>query len=626
MHLRLTKARHIFPIIAVDAIIIAGAFFMALELRFDFELPWNNITHFALAIPVITAAFLAFNAALGIYSGKWKYASFDEIWALFRATVLTSVIAVVFVLVVPRVRQDVPVGVTLSGAVIALLALCALRLFSRLFGESRMRKAQPGGKNVLIVGAGEAGEAIAHAMMRNPNSGYNPVAFVDDNPFKKHLILVGLPVRGDRNDIPELVEKLGVEEIVIAMPSVGGQDLREIIGIIKATGATLKILPAISRFLTTEIDLSLVRELKPEDLLGRHQVEIDLDLVAGYISGKVVLVTGAGGSIGSELCRQLTRFHPAELLLLDNDETSLFNLLIGLSPNGLRFEPIVADIREKQRIRSVFEKYRPAIVFHSAALKHVPMMELHPCEAVKNNVLGTLNVAEAAADFGTERFMMISTDKAVQPTNVMGATKRLSEIVVKKRNETSSTAFGIVRFGNVLGSRGSVVPTFEAQIKNGGPVLVTDPDVTRYFMTISEAAQLVVQAGAFMQGGEVFILDMGEPIRIMELAEKMIGMLGNGRKIDITITGLRPGEKLHEELVYRGEQLQPTRHPKISIVNDDNGVVEEFYGGINALINLARREREDEVMDILQDLISLGNHGVQVEKRAMPDDAQESIA
>ncbi len=626
MHRRSLKARHFFPTIAIDAIIIASAFFIAFELRFDFALPHYNVAHFALAIPVITAVFLVFNALLGIYSGKWKYASFDEIWALFRATVLTAVTVVVFLLVVPQVRDDVPLGVALSGAVVALVALSALRLFSRLFGESRMRKAQSDGGNVLIVGAGEGGEAIAHAMMRNPNSGYNPVAFVDDDPLKRHLVLLGLPVRGDRHDIPALVEKLGIEEIVIAIPSASGPDLREIVGISKATEAKLKILPAISRLLTTEIDLSLVRELKPEDLLGRHPVEIDLDLVAGYISGKVVLVTGAGGSIGSELCRQLARFHPAELLLLDNDETALFNLLIGLSPNGLRFEPIVADIREKQRIRSVFEKYRPAIVFHSAALKHVPMMELHPCEAVKNNVMGTLNVAETAADCGTERFIMISTDKAVQPTNVMGATKRLSEIVVKKRNQTSDTAFGIVRFGNVLGSRGSVVPTFEAQIKNGGPVLVTDPDVTRYFMTISEAAQLVIQAGAFMQGGEVFILDMGEPIRIMELAEKMIAMLGDGRKIDVKITGLRPGEKMHEELVYRGEQLTPTSHPKISTVNDDNGVVDEFYGGINALINLARREREDEVMDILQDLISLGNHGVQVEKRALPNDARESIA
>ncbi len=615
---RKLNRRSLIKIFASDVLIIAAAFALALELRFDFEPPAENWLHFALVIPSITALFMLCNSWMGIYSRRWKYASLDEIWAITKAAVLATVVSVAVVASVSQLRSDAPLSVLVMGSLISLLSLCAWRMLARLRGEMKMRNAPHKGTPVLLIGAGEAGEMIARDMQRNRDYGYVPRAFVDDDPLKKHLVLQGVPVAGSREDIPRLVKDLEIGEVFITIPSARGSDIREILGILSSTPAKIKILPTIARLLTGDIDLSHIRELKPEDLLGRDPVEIDLDAVAGYIRGKVVLVTGAGGSIGSELCRQLTRFGPSNLLLLDNDETGLFNLHMGLSPNGIRYEPIVADIREKQRMRAIFEQYRPAIVFHSAALKHVPMMELHPCEAVKNNVMGTLNVAEAASDFGAERFMMISTDKAVQPSNVMGATKRLAEIIVKKRNHMSDTAFGIVRFGNVLGSRGSVVPTFEAQIRNGGPVLVTNEEVTRYFMTISEAAQLVIQAGAFLSGGEVFILDMGEPIKIKELAEKMIAMLGNGQKVDIKITGLRPGEKMHEELMYRGEQLIPTSHPKISIVNDDNGVAEEFYGGINALISLAKREREEEVMEILQDLISLGNHGLQNERDGNP--------
>jgi FlaA1/EpsC-like NDP-sugar epimerase len=344
--------------------------------------------------------------------------------------------------------------------------------------------------------------------------------------------------------------------------------------------------------------------LRVEDLLGRESVEIDLDQVSGYLCGKVVLVTGAGGSIGSELSREILRFQPARLVLLDNDETALFNLQLDLPAIGEQFETVVADIREEQRIKSIFERYRPDIVFHSAALKHVPMMELHPCEAVKNNVMGTLNLANAAAEFDCERFLLISTDKAVQPSNAMGATKRLSELLMKRYNARSRTNFGAVRFGNVLGSRGSVVPTFETQIKNGGPVLVTDPEITRYFMTINEAAQLVVQAGAYLHDGELFILDMGEPIKILELAKKMIAILGNGKPIDIQITGLRPGEKIYEELTYQYEQLSATVHPKIAAVQAHNGIPEELYSGIGMLIDFAMEEREEESRELLMDLVN----------------------
>ena len=576
--------------IALDAIAVAGAFYIALVLRYEFAPPLGSLSQLTLALPLVILVFLGSFALLGIYSRKMKFASFDEVWAIVRATGFVTVIILGCLVLVGSLRAYVPIGVAISGAAVSLLTLSAMRLGYRLIFERRAQRASHAGARVLLVGAGEAGEIIARDMMRNPECGYAPMAFVDDNPFKGNLVLQGVPVSGSRGDIPNIVNHLGIDEIFITMPSARGQDIREIVDICSATDVRVKILPGITTILKGDPGISAVRELRVEDLLGREPVEIDPELVSGYLSGKVVLVTGAAGSIGSELSRQILRFNPARLVLLDNDETALFNLQFDLMDIGEQFEMVIADIREEQRIKSVFAKYRPAIVFHSAALKHVPMMEFHPCEAVKNNVMGTLNLADAAAEFGCERFLLISTDKAVQPSNTMGATKRLSELLMKKYNATSKTNFGAVRFGNVLGSRGSVVPTFERQINNGGPVLVTDPEITRYFMTINEAATLVIQAAAYLHDGELFVLDMGEPIRILELAKKMIAIMGNGRPIDIRFTGLRPGEKMHEELAYGHEQLSATVHPKIATIKDHNGIPEELYSGIGMLVDFAREE------------------------------------
>lgn len=603
------KRHQIALTIIVDSVAIAAAFFYALELRFEFAPPSMYLMHFAFVLPLVIFVFLISFSLLGVYKRKWKFASLDEIWAIARGTVFTAAALFLSLLLIPGFREFIPASVALSGAAIALLALCAFRASIRLIRDIRTRRTNRVGIKVLLVGAGEAGEMIARDMLRNPEYGYTPRAFVDDNPRKRHLILQGVPVSGSRGDIPEIVDELGIDEIFMTMPSAQGIDIREIVDICGTTRAKVKILPGMTRVLQEDPGLSSVRELRVEDLLGREPVEIDLDLVSGYLSGKVVLVTGAAGSIGSELCREILRFDPARLVLLDNDETALFNLQFDLQAVGEQFEMVVADIREEKRIRGVFERYRPAIVFHSAALKHVPMMELHPCEAVKNNIEGTLNLARAAADLGCERFLLISTDKAVQPSSTMGATKRLSELLMKRYNKKSNTAFGAVRFGNVLGSRGSVVPVFEGQIKRGGPVLVTDPEITRYFMTINEAAQLVIQAGAYLHDGELFILDMGEPIRILELAKKMIAIMSNGKPIDIQFTGLRPGEKLHEELAYRYEELSVTVHPKISTINDHNGLPEELYSGMSVLIDCARQEQEEESKELLMDLVSLANDG-----------------
>jgi FlaA1/EpsC-like NDP-sugar epimerase len=594
--------------VALDVVAIVAAFLLALELRFEFAPTLWRLAHFTLALPFIALAFLMSFLLIGIYSGKWKLASFDEVWAIVRATVLATVVISGGILLIPGLRAYVPISVALSGAAISLLALSATRAGFRLIQEMRDRRASQGGEKVLLVGAGEAGEIIARDMLHNPTCGYIPTAFVDDNLFKSNLVLQGVPVLGSRADIPDIVGKLGIDEIFITMPSARGHDIREIVDISSTTAARVKILPAITSILQDDPGLSAVRELQVDDLLGREPVGINLDLVSGYLRGKVVLVTGAAGSIGSELSKEVLRFDPARLVLLDNDETALYNLQFDLLDIGEQFETVVADIREEERIKSVFEAYRPDIVFHSAALKHVPMMELHPCEAVKNNVMGTLNLASAAADFDCERFLLISTDKAVQPSNMMGATKRISELIMKGYNAKTKTAFGAVRFGNVLGSRGSVVPTFEAQIKKGGPVLVTDPEVRRYFMTVNEAANLVIQTGAYLHYGELFVLDMGEPIKILDLAKKMIAMLGDGKPIDIKFTGLRPGEKAHEELAYRHEQLGATVHPKIATIMDDSSFPEELYFGIDLLINYAREEREEETREMLMDLVLLANH------------------
>ena len=594
-------------LLALDIVAIAVAFFSALELRFEFIPPQRYILQFAIVLPVIIVVFMASLLVVGIYSRKWKSASFDEVCAVARAAFLAAVIILGSLVFVRGLRTYVPFSIAVLGTTISFLALSATRISRRLANEMKARSENHGGIKVLLVGAGEAGEMIARDMFHHPTYGYTPRAFVDDNPLKRNLILQGIPVSGSREEIPEIVDALGIEEIFITIPSASGPDISEIVDICRKTDARIKILPGITRTLQDDPGLPAMRELRVEDLLGREPVELDLELICEYLCGKVVLVTGAAGSIGSELSREILRFHPKRLLLLDNDESALFYLHSDLSAIGAGLEIVVADIREKKRIESIFKRYKPAIVFHSAALKHVPMMESNPCEAVKNNIMGTMNLADAAVESNCELFMLISTDKAVQPSSVMGSTKRLAELLMHKYNTLGSVVFGAVRFGNVLGSRGSVVPVFEAQIKNGGPVNVTHPEITRYFMTIKEAAQLVIQAGAYLSDGELFILDMGEPVKILDLAKKIIAIKGNGKPIDIHFTGLRPGEKLHEELAYRNEKLSAKVHPKIATINGQNGIPEELYLGIKQLVHLATEEREEESRQMLMDLVYVAN-------------------
>lgn len=589
----------------IDAVAVFLGFIVSLAVRFEFAIPEGNMRNFWLAVPVVICLFLAANALMRIYAGRWKYASFDELLNLSSAAVMATSVLFLMDALVPGARGYIPLSVAVMGGVLSLFVMAFVRLQFRLLGEMSLRRGRSGGRSVLIVGAGEAGEMIARDMLRHPEYDYVPVGFVDDDPAKRKLIVQGLPVLGATPDIPRLVRRHEVDEVIIAIPSAWGERLRAILPYCEESGAKVKILPGIMRAMAGEVGVAEVREIKLEDLLGREPVETDLTSVSSYVTDKVVLVTGAGGSIGSELCRQLAGLGPRLLLLLDNDETALFELEHELTRllTPCPFHAVVADVRDSERLLSLFRRYRPQVVFHSAALKHVPMMEYHPSEAVKVNVLGTRNLADACAMAEAERCILISTDKAVHPVNVMGATKRVAEMLMKHYTGRNATLFCAVRFGNVLGSRGSVVPVFKRQIEQGGPVLVTHPDVTRYFMTMEEAAQLVIQAGAFTRGGDIFILDMGEPVRIIELALEMIRLMGKEGQVEVRVTGLRPGEKLHEELTFPAEELMRTPHPKIDKAAHELDLPEDFLAEVEELLEAAARDDEERVRALLARLV-----------------------
>lgn len=422
-------------------------------------------------------------------------------------------------------------------------------------------------KRVLIVGAGVAGGIVAEVLKQRVDGDWVPIAFVDDDPKKQNLVIHDLPVLGDRHSITNIVEKLKIEHIIIAMPSVHGEVIGQIIDICQKTKVQLKILPGIYDLITGKIKFSDIRDVEIEDLLGRRTASLNINEIAGYLTNQVVLITGAGGSIGSEICRQIAILGPKLIILLGHGENSIYEIEQELKARfqDIPLTAIIADIRDSKRINMIFARYRPAVVFHAAAHKHVPLMEQNPADAIKNNILGTKILTEAASLNNTEIFVLISTDKAVNPTSIMGATKRVAEMIIQWMNEISCTKYVAVRFGNVLGSRGSVIPLFKKQIASGGPVTVTHPAMKRYFMTISEAVQLVIQAGALAQGGEIFVLDMGKPIYIVELAKKLIRLSGfePGKDIAIQYTGIRPGEKYVESLNSDQEQVILTKHERI---------------------------------------------------------------
>ncbi len=564
--------RHRFPQLAADLAIVVAAWYLAFRLRFDTDLPVYYERYLSWQVLGLVAAIkLGIFALFGFYNRWWRYVSTRDMWGAARGVVAASLVTFlvfsffeVHVAAVPRTVWIIDGLLTL--ALVAGSRMLARTIIERPQGRSIVAR----GKEVIVVGAGDAAQLMLKEMLRTPALGYTPIGLIDDDPRKKNLRLHGIRVLGTSDELPHILRDRRPDELLIAIPSASGEARQRIVDIASAEGVVMKTLPGLHELIAGDLDLAgQIRPVEVEDVLGREPVEVDIDAIAGYLSGETVLVTGAGGSIGAELCRQISRVGPARLVLVDHSEPALFEIERELVdergfPAAL---PVLADVKNRAKMRQVFEAYRPSVVFHAAAYKHVPLIESNPVEAVRNNTLATRTVAEVAVEFGADRFVLISTDKAVNPKTVMGQSKALCEWIVEAfghRNDVS-TRFVAVRFGNVLGSSGSVIPIFRRQIAKGGPLTLTHPEMTRYFMTIPEAVQLVVQAGAIGGRGRVFVLDMGEPVSILELARKMIRLSGRepDRDIAIEVVGARPGEKLHEELWTEDDQVTPSEHPAI---------------------------------------------------------------
>lgn len=610
----------------IDTIIFAITPLLALILRLDGSVA---LAPFKTGLSAIILLFLTVKLsvffALGFYKRYWRYASIDELTQIAKATaiatILQTLIFVTFYSLNSFGIDELPRSLPLLDGLLSLLLVGGLRFSIRELERVSKKCDRKFHRNerVLIVGAGNAGVALVKEMQQSPWLGFQPVAFIDDDPDKSNLLIRGLPVVGNRYTIPELVRSLQIRRVIIAMPSVPGRVIREITDICQSIGIQTSTLPGIHEILNGRVHIGSVRDIKIEDLLRREPIQTDIKKVSRLLRGKTVLITGAGGSIGSELCRQVFKCCPAEIVLLGHGENSVFNIqqeleqvLQSLKKDGEdrestpRLTTLIADIRFSSRLEHVFEQYRPEIVFHAAAHKHVPMMELNPPEAITNNVRGTKNLLDLSVRYGVEHFVMISTDKAVNPTSLMGASKRVAEMLVLQAAQKSKKSFSVVRFGNVLGSRGSVVPTFRRQIAAGGPVTITHPDICRYFMTIPEAVQLVLQASVLGQRGEVFTLNMGQPIKIADLAKDLIRLSGYevGKDIDIVYTGLRPGEKLFEELFIPGEKYELTEHEKIMTVHNAISIVPENLDfAVEALCQAAVKNEAKLIIFLLEQIV-----------------------
>lgn len=587
-----------------------------------FAIPTQWYRHFLLVVPYFIAVRVILFWAFRLYRGILRYASTSELLAILLSTsVGTMVLAGIDLLVVPLVPaipgmplhnghlHRVPLMILPVEFAFTVLLVGAIRFSRRLALSLIYGRASDGmePRRVLIVGAGDAGEAVARQMKQSLVRAYIPVAFVDDDAFKHHRSIHGIPVAGFTTQIHEVIERHDVEDVLIAIPGIAPAKLREIVQQCEHAKVSFKILPSFKDVLTGKFSVSEIRPVEIEDLLGREEVRFELSNDRNYIQGQTILITGAGGSIGSELCRQLLRFGPQRIVLFGHGENSIYEIAAELKPRcgPCVLVPVIGDIRDEKKLRSVIAEVKPTIFFHAAAHKHVPLMEMHPDEAIKNNVLGTWNVARAAEETGARKFILISSDKAVCPTSVMGASKRVAEMVIFCMAKTSRTQFVAVRFGNVLGSRGSVIPLFRRQIARGGPVTITHPDVTRYFMTIPEAVALVVQAGAKDEQGRLFLLDMGQPVKIVDLARNLIRLSGfePDRDIRIEFTGLRPGEKLIEELLTAGENVKATDIGKIFSTQTDPVDCTLLWESVEKLIAAAEIQDAQAIRRLLRQLI-----------------------
>lgn len=590
-------------LLIVDVITIIGVALISLLIRFDGYITSHYLHQMIDALPIMVISYIVMLLSMHLYTRIWRYAGMREMVAVLIATTLGAGLFYTGMYVFDKSlpRSIYLISWILSTGVIGIGRM-VLHYIAMQYGGKQSTDADM--VNTLIIGAGDAGATIAREIERYHKRSRKVIGFIDDDESKFNRLMGGVRILGNRHDIPSIVKEHKVKEIIIAMPSVTRNEIRNIMEICSPLKCKVNTLPGMYQLLDDEVLVSHLHPVSIEDLLERDEVRLDMDIVEHYIRDKVVLVTGAGGSIGSEICRQIMRVGPKQLLLLGHGENSIYLInqeLKNIYKDG-PIIPIIADIRDKQQLDQIFTQYNPQVVFHAAAHKHVPLMEIQPMAAVLNNIYGTRNVADVAGRHGVERFVMISTDKAVNPTSVMGATKRVAEKVIISMNDTYDTKYITVRFGNVLGSRGSVIPLFKKQIEAGGPVTVTDPEMTRYFMTIPEASQLVLQAGAMGKGGEVFLLDMGEPVKIIDLARNMIRLSGlePDKDIHIKITGLRPGEKKYEELLTSEEGTNRTNHTKIFEAALDT-VDRDWL--IEKISTFDSCETDMDVIGVLQDII-----------------------
>lgn len=555
-------------LLTIDGLLISLSLFLAFEIRFEGHVPadFYNVIFSSYFIFVFTRLFFFY--IFHLYDSLWRYVSIDELFSLGVAASLSSIADYIlnnfFGLGVPR-------SVLLLNWILTIMLPGGFRLAYRIYRRKITKQIteKDNIKRILIIGAGDAGSLLAKELVDGNQTVYKPILFLDDAPWKNNTRIYGIPVKQGIENLVSYVEQFKIDEVIVAIPSLSHKRQLEIMKLAKSTKCKVRTLPGTNDLLDGKISINTIRDVEIEDLLGRDEVKLNLNEIAEFLKSKTILVTGAGGSIGSELCRQILKFSPKLLVLVDISENSLYDLqfeLRRLYPN-CELRVLIASVRDRDRIDEIFGQYKPEVVFHAAAHKHVPLMEDNPFEAIKNNVFGTFNVVESSHQFGVGKFVLISTDKAVNPTNVMGASKRIAEMIVQSKDQESQTEFVAVRFGNVLGSNGSVIPLFKKQIALGGPITVTHPDITRFFMTIPEASRLVLQAGAIANGGEIFVLDMGQPVKIVDLARQLIELSGFVPDVDIEIkfTGLRPGEKLYEELLLDEEGISSTKQEGIFI-------------------------------------------------------------
>jgi len=607
-----------------DITVFAMTPLLALGLRLDGKL---NLQEDIFQLGIATILFLVVKLIIfwgvGFYRRYWKYASIEE--GIYIVTLMMGVVVIqttlfnLLEMLLGELPQSLPILEGILSCIFVILLRFSVRVVERISHRQKISKNR---ERVLIIGAGSAGVSLVEDMQRNPQFGAYPVGFIDDDIKKQNIHLRGIPVLGNRQKISEVIKTLKIHKVIIAMPTVPGQTIRQIVDICQNNGVQPSTLPGIYEILNGRVRVDSVRDIKIEDLLRREPIQTELERVAKFIKNKTVLITGSGGSIGSELCRQILRCHPAKIILIGHGENSVFNIqqelekLIQILKNNHKsatdvnipqIYTFIADIRVQSRLEHAFERFKPDVIFHAAAHKHVPLMELNPAEAITNNVMGTRNLLQVALQYNVEHFVMISTDKAVNPTNVMGASKRVAEMLVLQAAKESGKSYVAVRFGNVLGSRGSVVPTFQKQILAGGPITVTHPDICRYFMTIPEAVQLVLQASVLGRSGEVLMLNMGEPVKIVDLAKELIHLSGYevNKDIDIVFTGLRPGEKLFEELFIEGEEYEKTEHEKLLVVKNASRIIPNYLDiTVEKLLGVASRNDTDSIILLLSQLVA----------------------